>query len=81
MLVTGGASSLPAPAQSYPEGLVALSLHFPTLLPTTLEMNVAKMVVLLVIKCSWNKQPEDVRNGMLHPVSVGNRALPPTWGG
>lgn len=53
MLVTGAIRSLPTPAQSCAEGLVALSLQFPTLLPTVLEMNVAKMVVLLGLKCNW----------------------------
>lgn len=32
---------------------MALSLRFPILLPTVLEMNVAKMVVLLGLKCNW----------------------------
>lgn len=52
-------STVPSP-RGRPPGLVALSLHFPSLPPALLEINAAKIVVLLPL----------VYNGMICPVSL-----------
>lgn len=52
---------------------MALLLHFPTLPPVMLEMNVAKMVALLPLACGWNNRLGDIQNvtGMFFPVKRG----------
>jgi len=54
---------------------VALSLYFPGLPPALLDMNGAEIVVLLGLKCSWNKQPGAVQNVTGWNVSSSPRAL------